>query len=62
MSPSKTKKTEAISVRLLPSERAKLTEIATAEDRTLSQVLRRLLRSVGEENQTHTSMDYRLGC
>ncbi len=38
------KKTATISVRLLPVERQHLVALATDDDRTLSQTVRRLLR------------------
>jgi hypothetical protein len=56
---SETKKTATISVRLLPSERTQLIEMAKAEDRTLSQTIRRLLRLASGSPQMRT--DYRLG-
>lgn len=61
VSTSKPKKTETISVRLMKSERDKLTKIATAEERTVSQVLRRLLRLVEEKpSGFQPPTDYRL--
>lgn len=61
MSSSRATKTETISLRLLPSERDKLTRIATAEDRTLSQVLRRLLRLAEDKTLgIQPPTDYRL--
>lgn len=55
-----TKKKATISVRLLPSERTQLVEMAHAEDRTLSQTIRRLLR-LANGGSRPTRTDYRLG-
>ena len=51
------KMTATISLRLLPSERVRLKELARTEDRTLSHTIRRLLRQLWNSDDQSLSRD-----